>query len=145
MMRSMTMIVAIGATLTLGACANDTVFGGAALEPTAALPAKPAVDPACPVLASRIDALRRDGVAERVEAVSKGKGASVKVKRTSLAQMTELDKANAEFQAKCSTVPRSAAAPVAKQVAAAKSTSDQQADAMIAKAQAATASGAPKQ
>lgn len=144
MTRSMIVLLAIGATLTLGACANnDTFFGEAASQPTAALPPKPAIDPACPALASRIDALRREGVAERVEAASRGKGASVKVKRTSLAQMTELDKANAEFQAKCSSLPRSATLPPPQQVAAAVPTSDQKADAVVAKAKAAAAQ--PKQ
>lgn len=140
MMRSMTIIFTVGATLTLGACANDTLFGEAAMQPTAALPAKPATDPACPALASRIDELRRDGVVERVDAVAKGKGTSVKVKRASLAQIAELDRANAEFQAKCSTVPRSATAP--RQQA----TSDQKAEAVIAKARAtSSASTATKQ
>ena len=139
MMRSMTILLAIGATLTLGACANDGLsFGELGAQPTAALPAKPSVDPACTALASRIETLRRDGVVERVEAVSKGKGSSVKVKRASLAQMAELDKANAEFQARCSTVPRAATVPP-KPVAAAKQASDAKAEALIAKAQAAPA------
>ncbi|MGD9803730.1 MAG: hypothetical protein AB7E81_10720 [Hyphomicrobiaceae bacterium] len=140
MKRSMFIAIAIGATLTLGACANDTLLGLSASEPTAALPAKPSVDPACPALASRIDQLRRDGVAERVESASKGKGTSVKVKRASLAQMTELDKANAEFQSKCSTVPRAASMPAPKSVASAKQAGDDKADAVIARAQAASAS-----
>ncbi|MGE0766908.1 MAG: hypothetical protein AB7L90_10630 [Hyphomicrobiaceae bacterium] len=139
MMRLTTILFAIGSTLMLGACANDTLVGGFASEPTAAIPAKPRVDPACQALAARIDDLRRDGVVERVEAVSKGKSASVNVKRASLAQMAELSKANADFQARCSTVPRAAAMPASKQVA---SSADQKADAVIAKAQATSAAGA---
>lgn len=64
----------------------------------------PKVDPACLALMSKIDTLRKDGVTERVEKASTGKSATVSVKRESLAKMTELDKANAEFQAKCSTI-----------------------------------------
>jgi hypothetical protein len=110
MMRAMTVTLSIGVALTLAACANnDSLFNlGEPPSPTAALPAKPAVDPVCVNLAQRIDALRKDGVVERVESAAKGKGATVSVKRASLSQIAELEKANADFQAKCSTVPRTA-------------------------------------
>lgn len=114
-MRVITLTLTLGATLALGACASNDSFLGLAADqpqPTAALPAKPAVDPACTSLATRIDALRKEGVVERVEAAAKGKGANVSVKRASLSQIAELEKANADFQAKCSTVPRAAVAPV---------------------------------
>ena len=65
----------------------------------------PRVDPACAGLAQRIEALRRDGVIDRAEKASVGKTTTVSVKRASLAQIADLDKANAEFQARCSTVP----------------------------------------
>lgn len=103
------MTLTIGAVLTLGACANDTLLSFSDGPTTASLPAKPAVDPACASLASRIEALRKEGVVERVEAASKGKGATVSVKRASLGQIAELEKANADFQARCSTLPRAAA------------------------------------
>jgi hypothetical protein len=141
----MTIMLAIGATLTLGACADNSIFGEASFQPTAALPAKPSVDPACQALSSRIEALRRDGVVERAEAVSKGKGTSVKVKRASLAQLAELDKANADFQAKCSMAPRTVTAPTPRQVAAATHNNDAKADAVIAKAEEASATGAKAQ
>jgi hypothetical protein len=110
MMRAMTVTLSIGVALTLAACANtDTPFSlGDLSAPTAALPAKPAADPACVALAQRIDALRKEGVVERVESAAKGKGTTVSVKRASLSQIAELEKANSDFQAKCSTVPRSA-------------------------------------
>jgi hypothetical protein len=55
-------------------------------------------------------------VTERVEKASVGTTTNVSVKRASLAQMAELDKANAEFQAKCSTLgPRPL--PIQAQVA----------------------------
>jgi hypothetical protein len=71
---------------------------------TAQAPPPPKIDPACASLQAKIDTLRRDGVTERVEKASVGKTPNVSVKRASLAQMAELDKANAEFQAKCSTL-----------------------------------------
>jgi uncharacterized protein YccT (UPF0319 family) len=74
------------------------------------------VDPACASLSARIDALRKEGAAERIEKASVGKTANVSVKRASLAQVAELDKANAEFQARCSTLgPRPM--PIQAQVA----------------------------
>lgn len=111
--------LAVGLALTLGGCANDTLFTSSADSsgPTAALPARPSVDPACSTLASRIEGLRKEGVVDRVEAAAKGKGSTVSVKRASLAQIADLEKANAEFQAKCSTLPRAAAAPAPQQVA----------------------------
>jgi hypothetical protein len=140
-MRAITLIGTICTALALGACANDTLVGGLAPQPTtAALPPKPAVDPACTTLASRIDALRKDGVVDRVEAAAKGKGSTVKVKRDSLAQIAELEKANLEFQAKCSTVPRAAAAsPPAKAAAAAPTSEEAKAEALVAKATAESA------
>lgn len=76
--------------------------------------AAPKVDPACVALTARIDALRKEGFVERVEKASAGKSASVTVKRESLAKMTELDKANAEFQSRCATLtPPGASAAVA--------------------------------
>jgi hypothetical protein len=65
----------------------------------------PRVDPACVGLSQRIEALRRDGVIDRAEKASVGKTTTVAVKRASLAQIAELDKANAEFQSRCSSVP----------------------------------------
>ncbi len=142
MMRSTVILVAFGAALGVSGCANDTLMSltPQTSEPTAALPPKPKFDPACPALASRIEALRREGVVGRLEAASKGKGSNVQVKRASLAQMTELDKANAEFQTKCSTYPTVTSPAAASAPAPVKtaSASDAQAAAVIAKAQAAS-------
>jgi hypothetical protein len=89
------------------------------------------VDPACIALTARIDALRKEGVTERLEKAAVGKSTTVQVKRASLAQIAELDKANAEFQARCSTlspkstqavvVPAASAAPPAVSTAQAAS------------------------
>ena len=141
MMRAITVTCTICAALALGACANDTLLGGLtpAAQPTAALPAKAAIDPACATLATRIDDLRKDGVVDRVEAAAKGKGKTVKVKRESLGQIAELEKANLEFQAKCSTLPRTAAAAPVKTAGGAPASEDAKAAALVAQATAASA------
>ncbi|MEQ1651044.1 MAG: hypothetical protein ABL897_01000 [Hyphomicrobium sp.] len=100
-------------------CAND----GSALSTASVAPDKvaqaPKVDPACATLASQIDGLRKEGAVERLEQAATGKGKSVQVQRTSLAKQAELNKANADFQAKCGPkLPQTAqAAPAAAQVA----------------------------
>lgn len=107
----------------LGACAGDggSLFG--ANETASVTPPPPKVDPACVALTSRIDALRKEGVTDRMEKAAAGKGATVNVKRASLAKAAELDKANAEFQAKCSTItPRPQTAQAVPAAAAAAAT-----------------------
>lgn len=102
LMRSISAVFAIG---LLTGCA-DTMSGmtTSSVDTTAAAPK---ADPACVSLASQIDALRRDGATERVEkaAATKGKATTVSVNKASLTKMAELDRANAEFQSKCSTLP----------------------------------------
>lgn len=102
-----------GNSLTTQSIGMASTDGGAA-TPT---PVANKIDPQCYSLAQRIDVLRKEGVSERIEKASVGKSATVAVKRASLAQAAELDKANAEFQARCSTFgPRpvqAAAAPIA--------------------------------
>src|SRR5262245_55669557 len=99
-------LVVLG-SLVLAGCAGDSPFGGGDSDVSTAsvVPAQQKGDPACMALASRIDNLRREGVADRVEQAAAGKTATVTVKRDSLAKVAELNKANAEFQARCSTVP----------------------------------------
>jgi hypothetical protein len=121
---------ALGVTMLAGCSSNTGLFGnslttqsigmagtdGGAASPTATA-ASSKIDPQCYSLAQRIDVLRKEGVSDRIEKASVGKSATVAVKRASLAQAAELDKANSEFQARCSTLgPRpiqSAAAPIA--------------------------------
>ncbi len=95
--------IALSLTLSLTGCAGGAsdLFGSGTT--TAALPEKPKVDPACALLAGKIADLRKDGVVERAEQAAAGKGTTVSVKRESLAKLTELNKANVEFQGKCST------------------------------------------
>ncbi len=123
MERYITIGVGLMLAALLAGCANqNSVLGNGANVTTSSVApvppvqmAAPKVDPACISLTAKIDTLRKDGVAERIEKISTGKTAKVSVKRDALAKMTELDKANAEFQAKCSTLsPRSASmAPMA--------------------------------
>lgn len=105
----------------LGGCSGDMSNMFANNGMTTAAVDKPAVDPTCVALNSKIDGLRKEGVSDRAaQAASSGKTSTVQVKRASLAQLAELDKANAEFQAKCSTLgPRAATAAAAPAPAAA--------------------------
>lgn len=95
----------------LAACSST---GGPSLATASVAPQPVAkIDPACTTLAAQIETLKADGVAERLEKVSTGKSASVQVKRSSLAKQAELNKANAEFQARCSVaIPRAQSAAV---------------------------------
>lgn len=142
--RSIAPAILIAAALALSGCAADNPFGTGPAT-TQALPAKPKVDPACVALASRIDALRKEGAADRVAEVAKGKSATVTVKRASLAKVAELDKANAEFQAKCSTVAQPAAAPAPATTAATPPAAPAKAAPVVAKAAPVVAKAAPKQ
>ena len=110
------------AALALGACSSDGGLGGlnfgdqtAASTATAALPEKPKVDPACQALAAKIAELKQDGAVDRVEKAAQGKGDTVSVKRASLAKVSELNKVNAEFQARCTNVRAASATPPAAQ------------------------------
>lgn len=112
---SMALIIAALGSVALAGCSSGGSILPASLTtqsigtaPTGAqqVAAAPKVDPACYSIAQRIETLRKDGVTDRLEKASAGKGTSVSVKRASLAQAAELDKANAEFQARCSTIPR---------------------------------------
>ncbi|MFM9848202.1 MAG: hypothetical protein ACKVP3_13700 [Hyphomicrobiaceae bacterium] len=100
--------------LLLGGCANDgsstfgsTMFGATT---TASIPEKPRTDPACFSLTSQIDALKKEGIAEKVE-----KAAAKKYKMTAgdLTKAAQLNRSNAEFQAKCSTLTTAMASPAA--------------------------------
>lgn len=107
--------------LMLGGCANDgsSTFGsnlfGASATTTASIPEKPRTDPACFSLTSQIDTLKKEGVAEKIE-----KAAAKKYKMTAadLNKAAQLNRANAEFQTKCSTLTTAAtASPAATETA----------------------------
>lgn len=104
MSRLQVLIPAIVAAALAGCAADGTpMLSTSAIGGTA--PAKvekaAAVDPVCVALSNQIDNLRKEGSIDGLEKAAEGKGASVKVKRQSLAKQAELNRTYAEFQAKC--------------------------------------------
>ncbi len=109
-----------------GGCASEGGMGS--LFTTGALgDSKPAVtvakasaDPVCVTMASQIDGLRKEGSVERLEKASDGKTSVVNVQRSALAKQAQLNKANADFIAKCGpNLPKTAMVAPATPVAAA--------------------------
>jgi predicted small secreted protein len=94
-------ILAVG-SLALAGCANMEGFGGGDQMTTASVSPQPKIDPACIVLASQIDNLRREGVADKIEKAALKK---YTMKNADLVKADQLTKANADFQGKCSTLP----------------------------------------
>ena len=98
------MLVVAG--LALAGCAgdgSDNFFTTGALGTQAAAPE---VDPACVSLASRIETLRKEGVAEKIE---KAAAKKYKMTQADLTKADQLTKASADFQFRCSTImPRTA-------------------------------------
>ena len=88
--------------LVLAGCAEggDNIFttGSLSGQPTAETKA----DPACVTLAARIDALRKEGIPDKIE---KAAARRYKMTQADLGKADQLTKANAEFQGRCSTVP----------------------------------------
>lgn len=111
-------IVSSGTNLTTSSVSTQAPVASNQMQAAA-----PKIDPNCVMLNSKIDQLRKEGFVENIEKVSSGKTSLVTIKRGSLAKITELQKVNAEFQAKCSTLSTlsaNAAAPQAsKQMAVA--------------------------
>lgn len=107
--KSMYFLVASVSCLALAGCASD---GTSMLTTASVEPKKPApvVDQACLQLQNRIAVLRAEGTVGRVEQAAVGKTKTVNIKRESLAKVAELNKANAEFQLRCSKLQTTAAA-----------------------------------
>ncbi len=106
-MKHGTRILAIAfslSALALAGCANNGNPLTTASLADSKVAQKAAFDPACVSLTAKIDGLRKEGTMARLAKVSKGKSSTTRVKRTALAKAAELDLANAQFQAKCSTV-----------------------------------------
>ena len=107
-------IIVIG-SIAMAGCAGSDLFGlnsssssevtTSSMTPTQAQK----IDPACGNLALEIDTLRREGVAEKVE---KAAAKKYKMSAADLTKANQLNRANADFQTKCSTLPRTAATPV---------------------------------
>jgi len=113
----LTTALLLGTTFFAGCAADGSLIGADAIT-TASVPQQaraqaPKVDPVCVALAAQIDGLRKEGTVGRVEQAASGKTKTVSIKRASLAKIAEFNAANAEFQAKCSTI-----SPAKPQVAA---------------------------
>lgn len=97
-----------------GGISNPFTTGSVSNDSAPQATAAPRVDPQCVALVSRIETLRKDGITEKVE-----KAAAKKYKMTAAdaAKADQLNKANADFQARCSTITPpgvSAQAPVSR-------------------------------
>jgi len=119
------------AGLALAGCAGEgnegilgTSFTGFTTGSTQAAAPEPRVDPACVSLASRIETLRKEGIAEKIE---KAAAKKYKMTQSDLTKADQLTKANSDFQFRCSTItpntvaistpPPPAAAPKAPKAA----------------------------
>ncbi len=106
-------LAGLATVIMLAGCASEngnSIFTTGSLgsnENAVAAAPEPRVDPACVSLAARIEGLRKEGVAEKIE-----KAAAKKYKMTAadLNKAAQLNRANAEFQTKCSTLTTTAAA-----------------------------------
>ena len=99
------------ASVALAGCASEggmeNFFTTGSLGTQAAGP-EPKVDPACVSLASRIETLRKEGIADKIE---KAAAKKYKMTQADLTKADQLTKANSDFQFRCSTImPKSAAA-----------------------------------
>lgn len=106
--------------IALAGCAGDGsdafTTGSLSTQQTAA--AEPKVDPQCVALNSRIDVLRKEGIADKIEKAAIKK---YKMTQADLGKADQLTKANAEFQMRCASVtkPTTAQAPGQQQPMAA--------------------------
>jgi hypothetical protein len=95
---------AILVALMAAGCAQDGTLttGGLNTSSIDQAGAQSKSDPACLTLAAQIEALNRDGT---IDKVSKAAAKKYKLKTEDLAKADELNKANTEFQTKCSDYP----------------------------------------
>lgn len=94
--------IVLAGALALAGCANMEGFGGSSQMTTGSVAPQPKIDPACVILASEIDNLRGEGIADKI---SKAAANKYRMKPADLVKTDQLTKASAEFQAKCSTLP----------------------------------------
>ena len=92
--------------MAAGCAQNGTLLTGdlntSSIDQQAAAQATPKANPLCLTLASQIEALNKDGIPEKV---AKAAAKKYRLKNTDLAKADELNKANTEFQTKCSDYP----------------------------------------
>jgi hypothetical protein len=130
-------IVLAGAALLAGCAENSTVFGGSSNLTTASVTEPPKADPACVTLASQIDGLKKEGIADKVAQASIKK---YKMTQADLTKADQLNRTNTEFQAKCSMVKPS---PASQSASAAPSIPPAATAAAAAAAPAVAAKAAP--
>ena len=94
-------IVLASAVLLAGCADSSGMFGGSNNLTTASVVETPKTDPACVTLATQIDGLKKEGVADKVQQASIKK---YKMTTADLAKADQLNKANADFQMKCSVI-----------------------------------------
>jgi hypothetical protein len=107
------------AGMLLAGCAgdgSDGLFTTGSLSGSQATAASK-VDPACVTLATSIEGMRKEGIAEKIE---KAAAKKYKMTATDLKKADQLTKANADFQARCSTIGPKATTAQASGVAAPK-------------------------
>lgn len=113
------MIATAAFGLALAGCASDGgLMPTGSIDNAAKAEKVAAVDPACVALTNQIDTIKKEGAIDGLEKAAAGKGASVKVKRDALSKQAELNRLNADFQAKCG--PKIPASQQAVQVPAVK-------------------------
>lgn len=105
---------AAGAALLAGCADTSNIFGSSSSSnlttSSVSPPAAPKVDPVCISLASQIDSLRKDGIADKVEKAAQKK---YKLTTAELAKADQLNKINTDFQSKCSSYKPATAAVAA--------------------------------
>lgn len=106
------LVPALALTGAIAGCAADGTLNTGSIDPAAQAKA----DPVCAQLFAHIDTLRKEGIADKVE-----KAANKKYKMTpaDLVKADQLNKANADFQGKCTPQPVQASAQPAAPVASA--------------------------
>ena len=125
--------LAAGTALLAGCADTPSLLGNSAnLTTSSTAAAAPKADPACAAIAAQIDGLRKEGVADKIEKASLKK---YKMTTAELVKADQLNKSNADFQAKCSSYK-----PVMAAVAPAATSAS---TAATAQAAVATAKAAP--
>jgi hypothetical protein len=110
--------LAVGTSVLAGCADTPSLFGNSANLTTSSVApvAAPKTDPVCASLATQIDGLRKEGIADKIEKASLKK---YKMSTAELVKADQLNKANADFQGKCSNYKPTVAAVVAPVAAAA--------------------------
>ncbi len=100
--RSAVAFAIVPITLFAAGCAQDGTLASGGLSTSSINPQAAKTDPACMTLATQIETLRKDGVADKV---AKAAAKKYRMKTADLAKADELNKANAQFKAKCAPMP----------------------------------------